>query len=163
MISTLRRLDGAIGKAEMALCMLCMGVIVFAMSLGIVFRYVLQSPLIWANDASVLALVWITFIGAAVLLKEGGHVAITGLVTRLPRGWFLAAALFSTAVIGASMITVGWYAVRAAQVQWGQEIVALRLSRGFYSIPIVWAAASSTLTAVLVTFGLWTEPAKKEG
>jgi TRAP-type C4-dicarboxylate transport system permease small subunit len=162
MIPTLRRLDTAIGKVEMAFCMLCMGVIVVATSLGILFRYVLQSPLIWANDASVLALVWTTFIGAAVLLKEGGHVAITGFVTRLPRPWFLAAAFLSTVIIGVSMITVGWYAVLAAQVQWGQEIVALRLPRAFYSIPIVWAAASSSLTAVLLAFGLSTGVAVKE-
>lgn len=150
MIPLLRRVDDAIGKAETAFCMLCMGVIVVATSLAVIFRYVLQSPLIWAGDASTLSLVWITFVGASVLLKEGGHVAITGLVKRLPRRGARAAALFTSVVIGASMITVGWFAVHAAQVQWGQEIVALRLSRAFYSIPIVWAALSSALTVLVM-------------
>ncbi|HBB18529.1 MAG TPA: hypothetical protein DCZ97_16600 [Syntrophus sp. (in: bacteria)] len=149
MIPLLRRVEELIGKAEMAFCMLCMIAIVVSTSLSVIFRYLLESPLIWANDAGTLALVWVTFVGAAVLLKEGGHVAITGLVNRLPRRGLLVAGLFSSLVIGVSMITVGWFAVRAAQVQWGQEIVALRLSRAFYSIPIVVAALSSALTVVL--------------
>lgn len=149
MIPLLRRVEKLIGKAEMAFCMLCMIAIVVSTSLSVIFRYLLESPLIWANDAGTLALVWVTFVGAAVLLKEGGHVAITGLVNRLPRRGLLVAGLFSSLVIGVSMVTVGWFAVRAAQVQWGQEIVALHLSRAFYSIPIVVAALSSALTVVL--------------
>lgn len=150
MIAVLRRVDDAVGKAEMAFCMLCMGVVVVSTALSVVFRYLLQSPLLWANDAGALALVWLTFVGAALLLKEGGHVAITGLVNRLPRRGLLAVGVLAALVIGASMFTIGWFAIRAAQVQWGQEIVALGLSRGFYSIPIVWAAVSSALTVVLM-------------
>lgn len=149
MIPLLRRVETLIGKAEMAFCILCMIAIVVSTSLSVIFRYLLESPLIWANDAGTLALVWVTFVGAAVLLKEGGHVAITGLVNRLPHRGLLVVGLFSSLVIGVSMVTVGWFAVRAAQVQWGQEIVALRLSRAFYSIPIVVAALSSALTIVL--------------
>ena len=166
MIPVLRRVDDAIGKAEMAFCMLCMGVVVVSTALSVLFRYVLQSPLLWANDAGALALVWLTFVGASMLLKEGGHVAITGLVNRLPPKGLLVAGLFAALVIGASMVTIGWFAVRAAQVQWGQEIVALRLSRAFYSIPIVWAAVSSTLTVALTVVTLAAAPAagaRKEG
>lgn len=154
MIKLLRRVEYAIGKAEMTFCMLCMSVIFVSTALSILFRYVLESPLIWANDAGTLALVWVTFVGAAVLLKEGGHVAITGLVNRLPHRGLVAIGLFSSLVIGVSMVTVGWFAVRAAQVQWGQEIVALRLSRAFYSIPIVVAALSSALTVALEVLSL---------
>lgn len=150
MIAHLRRVDDAVGKLEMAFCALCMAAIVVTTSLGVIFRYLLQSPLLWANDAGTLALVWLTFVGSAALLKEGGHVAITGLVNKLPRRGVQLAALFSALVVGSSMLTVGWFAVRAAQVQWGQEIVALRIPRAFYSIPIVWASLSSALTVVLI-------------
>lgn len=166
MIPVLRRVDDAVGKAEMAFCMLCMGVVVLSTALSVLFRYVLQSPLLWANDAGALALVWLTFVGAAMLLKEGGHVAITGLVNRLPPKGRLVAGLVAALVVGVSMATIGWFAVRAAQVQWGQEIVALRLSRAFYSIPIVWAAVSSMLTVGLTIVTLATAPAagpEKEG
>ena len=167
MIVLLRRVDDAIGKAEMAFCMLCMIAIVVSTSLSVIFRYLLESPLIWANDAGTLALVWLTFVGAAVLLKEGGHVAITGLVNKLPRRGLMAVGLFSALVIGVGMVTIGWFAVRAAEVQWGQEIVALRISRAYYSIPIVWAAVSSTLTVVLMVLKLAAAPVsswpRKEG
>jgi TRAP-type C4-dicarboxylate transport system permease small subunit len=154
MIPLLRRAEKAIGKGEMTFCVLCMVAIVVSTSLSIIFRYLLQSPLIWASDAGTLALVWLTFVGSAVLLKEGGHVAIAGLVKWLPRRSLRVVGLLSTLVIGLSMLTVGWFAVQAARVQWGQEIIALRISRAFYSIPIVVAALSSALTVALEVLSL---------
>ena len=149
MISTLERFDRLIGKFETAFCMFCMAVVVISTSLGVLFRYVLQNPLIWGNDVGALALVWLTFVGAAAVFKEGGHVAISGLVAMFPRRWMLLFALVSALVVGLSVVVIGWHAVLAAQVQWPQEIVALKISRGFYSVPIVWAAVSMTLTALV--------------
>ena len=149
MISTLERFDRLLGKVETAFCMFCMAVVVISTSLGVLFRYVLQNPLIWGNDVGALALVWLTFVGAAAVFKEGGHVAISGLVAMFPRRWLLLFALVSALVVGLSVVVIGWHAVLAAQVQWPQEIVALKISRGFYSVPIVWAAVSMTLTALV--------------
>ncbi|MBX3677325.1 MAG: TRAP transporter small permease [Rhodocyclaceae bacterium] len=149
MIAMLNRFQRGLGKVELAFGILCMAVVVISTSLGVVYRYILQSPLTWTNDAGGIALVWMTFIGAAAVHKEGGHVAITGLVKMFPRRWNLLVALASALVVGLSVVVIGWYAVIAAQVQWPQEIVALRISRGFYSVPIVWAAVSMTLTTLV--------------
>ena len=149
MISTLERFDRLIGKFETAFCIFCMAVVVISTSLGVFFRYVLQNPLIWGNDVGVLALVWLTFVGAAAVFKEGGHIAISGLVAMFPQRWMLLVALVSAVVVGLSVVVIGWYAILAAQVQWPQEIVALKISRGYYSVPIVWAAVSMTLTALV--------------
>jgi len=148
-ISTLERFDRLIGKFETAFCIFCMAVVVISTSLGVFFRYVLQNPLIWGNDVGVLALVWLTFVGAAAVFKEGGHIAISGLVAMFPQRWMLLVALVSAVVVGLSVVVIGWYAILAAQVQWPQEIVALKISRGYYSVPIVWAAVSMTLTALV--------------
>lgn len=47
-------------------------------------RYVLHSPLIWAEEAARLAMIWLGFLGASVALWRGRHIRIEGLVEMLP-------------------------------------------------------------------------------
>jgi len=51
----------------------------------VVFRYALNDSLYWAEEVARYALVWSSMIGAAVAYREGGHVAVTDLIRRLPR------------------------------------------------------------------------------
>lgn len=55
-----------------------------AMAGQVFFRYFIGSSLIWAEEVARYALVWSTMTGAAVAYRQGGHVAITDLVARLP-------------------------------------------------------------------------------
>ena len=47
------------------------------------FRYILDTPLSWGGELSQTILVWITFIGASVLLYQGEHMVIDLLVKRI--------------------------------------------------------------------------------
>ena len=47
-------------------------------------RYVLNRPLMLADELSAYMLVALCFLGAAYTWKEGAHVRITALVSRLP-------------------------------------------------------------------------------
>jgi TRAP-type C4-dicarboxylate transport system permease small subunit len=113
---------------------------------------VLDSPLVWTADTGVLALVWLTFVGAGAVYRQNGHVAVTGIVAKLPRLSRLAVAFVTSLAIGFAVVVMGRVAITAALVQAGQEIITLEISRSWYSIPIVWAAISTglaTLTALL--------------
>jgi TRAP-type transport system small permease protein len=62
---------------------LLMLVIVASVGAGVFFRYVLGTPLFWSDEVARFALVWITFLGAAVLMfAEGGHITVEFLLTR---------------------------------------------------------------------------------
>lgn len=50
----------------------------------IVFRYLFNDSLFWAEEVARYALVWSSMIGAAVAYRQGAHVAVTDLVNRLP-------------------------------------------------------------------------------
>ncbi len=43
----------------------------------VLWRYVLNDSLVWTEEASRYLFVWMTFIGAALALKEGTHIRIT--------------------------------------------------------------------------------------
>ena len=47
-------------------------------------RYVLQIGFVWADEIPGYLLVWITFLGAYLAIRSGGHIAFDLFVTKLP-------------------------------------------------------------------------------
>jgi TRAP-type transport system small permease protein len=83
------------GQLEEALCSLLLVVLVITTSLQVFTRYVLNAPLSWTEELARMLFIWITFLGAAVIAKRGGHVSIDFLALLLPPGarrWMQAAA-----------------------------------------------------------------------
>lgn len=65
--------------------------VMFSVALDVLCRYAFNSPLIWVIPLSEYSLVYITFLGAAWLLREEGHVTMDTFVERLSyagRAWF---------------------------------------------------------------------------
>ena len=61
--------------------------VTLCVSYAIVVRYLHFRPPIWVLQFTEYALLWITFLGAAWLLREGGHIKIDTIVSRLnPKG-----------------------------------------------------------------------------
>ena len=54
-------------------------------ALGVFFRFVLNNSLPWTEEVAKFVMVWLAFIGAPVVLREGGHIAIDFIPTRLPK------------------------------------------------------------------------------
>lgn len=63
---------------------LLVGAITVIVALGVFFRFVLNNSLPWTEEVAKFVMVWLAFIGAPVVLKEGGHIAIDFIPTRLP-------------------------------------------------------------------------------
>jgi TRAP-type C4-dicarboxylate transport system permease small subunit len=51
---------------------------------GVVFRYVLNNPLYWAEEAARLLLIWLSFVGAALAFQRGQHLAMDVVMRLLP-------------------------------------------------------------------------------
>lgn len=62
-------LDWTIG-----LIMVALVVILFV---GVILRYVFSAPLFWSEEVAVLGLIWITFLGGAILVRQDKNVCIT--------------------------------------------------------------------------------------
>jgi len=52
-------------------------VITFVLFAGVVLRYVFDSPLFWSEEVSVLAMIWMTFLAGAILVRQDKNVVIT--------------------------------------------------------------------------------------
>jgi TRAP-type transport system small permease protein len=64
--------------------MLMLLVMVFAMGYQVFGRYVLGRSPAWAEELARYLMVWLTFLGAAAVLREGGHLTVTALFDALP-------------------------------------------------------------------------------
>jgi TRAP-type C4-dicarboxylate transport system permease small subunit len=82
MYRLLDRIERAL-DAVMVLMMIVMG---GSVVLQVVSRYVFNRPTSWSEELARYLFVWITFLGAAVVIRKRRHVDVTVLTDRLPAG-----------------------------------------------------------------------------
>lgn len=91
------------------LLMLAMVTIIFAQ---VIARYVLSDSLSWSEEVGRFLFIWMTFLGAALALRNGNHVALDVVVVRLPEKLKKASLVFGylCMAIFAAVIVYGGYA-----------------------------------------------------
>ncbi|HHX36360.1 MAG TPA: TRAP transporter small permease subunit, partial [Clostridiaceae bacterium] len=62
-------------------------VMAIIVAIQVIWRYFLNSPLVWAEEFARYCLVWISFLGSAVALKEGKLAAVDIFVKKTPLLW----------------------------------------------------------------------------
>ena len=65
-----------INKVFVFIACLMMSALVIIVCLDLVLRYFYNAPLLWGNEVTEILLLYITFLGAAWVFKEDGHVII---------------------------------------------------------------------------------------
>ncbi len=95
---------------------------------NVALRYTTNHSLPWAEEAARYLMIWMTFLGAGLALRIGGHVAITNLhdvmgttAQKLLRAAIVVGLLFFFGF----MVYVGWQYMQRSQFQ---QTPALRLS-----------------------------------
>lgn len=119
------RLFVGINAAAVIVTLTSMALIVGA---NVALRYTTNHSLPWADEAARYLMIWMTFLGAGLALRQGGHVAITNLhdvlSTRAQRA-LRAGIVLILLFFFAFMVYVGWQYMERAK---HQVTPALRLS-----------------------------------
>ena len=58
-------------------------ILLATVSSGVLFRYVINRPLLWANEIATYALIWWVFIGTAFATRKGKHISVEFFKSRL--------------------------------------------------------------------------------
>ena len=66
----------ALERITGAWCVLCFAVMTLSALLGVFFRYVMQSPFMWTEEAARYLLVWMGFAAVSIALRRGRHIRI---------------------------------------------------------------------------------------
>lgn len=139
------RLVTALLKGFLAFLLLAIVVMVFG---NVVLRYGFNSGIDISEELSRWCLVWITFIGAALALKESRHLGVDAFVVRLSRRG-RSICFFATRVamlVVAVMFFLG--SLRQTRMDWDVAAPVTGLSTGlFYGVAVLFGAAASLIIA----------------
>lgn len=98
-------------------------VVMLLVSTDIVFRYFLVSPILGVDEISEIIMLYITFLGAAWLLRKEGHIRIDILSARLkPRTQMWLNVIASIAGVIVSLVLV-WYGTLVTLDVWQRGII----------------------------------------
>jgi tripartite ATP-independent transporter DctM subunit len=106
-----RRLDGWVGALCEGLAAALVVVEVAILFAGVIWRYVLDQPLIWSNELAEILFLWLVTLGAVVALRRSEHMRMTVLVGRLPeegRRFLARCAGLVVTVFTVELIVPGW-------------------------------------------------------
>ncbi len=146
------RLLERIGRIERALGISLLVIITGAIFAQVVSRYFFGLPLVWVEELSTYAFLWLVFVGASLGLKKKRHINIISFVSRWPEerqnvfralvNGVIAFLCFLLAVNGFKAMTL---------FEWHQRTIALPVELPrylFYSTPLILGMSSMVFTFV---------------
>lgn len=125
-------------EALMVLMLAAMVVMVFA---NVALRYLFDSGLSASEEVARWLFVWMTFLGAALALREGGHMGAEVLVDRLPAGLRRALQLFTLVAMGAITLLM-------LSGAWTQMLINRDTAAPGTGVPVAWFYASGVVFSV---------------
>jgi len=126
----LTRLNAALHRATCAASVALLAAIFVIMLLQIAFRYVLNAPLVWTEEAARYLYIWACYLGAAVALRRGNHIVITLALERLP------ARLGALVTLGSQALALAFFAALAVE---GVRLMARTHTVLAITLPIPWS------------------------
>lgn len=79
----MKTISNIIESIEVFISIILVAAMTIILFFNVVYRYFLNDPIFWANEASIFMMAWLTFIGGSLGLKYKTQAAITLLVERL--------------------------------------------------------------------------------
>ncbi|KIL39641.1 hypothetical protein SD70_18470 [Gordoniibacillus kamchatkensis] len=79
------------------------------MIVAVFFRYVLSSPIVWADELSLYLFCWATFLGASLAVKRSDMAAVTFVLSRLPFKGRVLGSIFIQLSILFFAVVIGYY------------------------------------------------------
>lgn len=118
----------AVNRWALIVLLAAMACIVFA---NVALRYLTNESLVWAEEVARHLMVWLTFLGAGLVLRFGGHIAIENLHDVLPgrAGMWLRAAIVAALLVFFSVMA--WHGAQYTSIMRFQTTAATGISFGW--------------------------------
>jgi TRAP-type C4-dicarboxylate transport system permease small subunit len=152
----MQRLIDAFFKLLELLVVLCLVAMVFMVFGNVVLRYAFNSGITVSEEMSRYCFIWLTYIGAMVAMREGGHLGVDTLVKHLPVGGkklclFLSESLM---LFCNSLFLIGTWRMHDLQVTNVSPVVGISMIWVFgigYVVAVVMGTINLTVLWRLVT------------
>jgi len=115
---------------------------------GVVMRYLLNAPVVWLLEISLILYSWLTFIGAAIAFKRHQHIKINILENRLS-GISKKALLIIIQLIVLAFLYFGFFGgLQVVEITIGQRYRTVNLPVAAFFIPFVVCMVMSTVFVI---------------
>jgi TRAP-type C4-dicarboxylate transport system permease small subunit len=107
---------------------------------NVVLRFLSDHSILWVEEVSRYLMIWLTFLGAGLVLRYGGHIGIDTLQVSVPRlATRIRAVIFL--VMLAFFVVMLWLGVRYAAFTWSQTTPVMQIPIGavYLAMPIGFA------------------------
>jgi TRAP-type C4-dicarboxylate transport system permease small subunit len=128
-----------VGHIEMAIGAIILAGIVALIMAQVILNAGAGNPITWEQEAGAYALVWLTFVGASVGLKQMRHVTVVAAVTPSPPRLRAAVRMLCWAVVVWTMVVMMRELVGIAAIEGRAVTVALPIDlprSWFFSVPL---------------------------
>lgn len=116
-------------RANRLLIIALLGAMAAMVFTNVVLRFFTDRSVLWVEEASRYAMIWLTFLGAGLVLRYGGHIGIETLHERVPRHARLLRGVVVALLLGFFAFMV-WIGARYAWLTWGQTTPVLGVPIG---------------------------------
>jgi len=134
-LSSAEQLLLAVNRWTLIVMMGSMACLVFA---NVIARYLFNDSIIWVEEFTQFEMIWITFLGAGLALREGRHVAVDIVDEYLPAGLRRAVRVFIGAAILVFLAAIAYLGLQIVQFTWNQETPVMNIPTGipYLGVPI---------------------------
>jgi len=135
---------------------LMMGLMFLLVFLNVVLRYCFGRSIATAEEVSTFLMIWTTYLGAGLALREGRHASIDLLQDLLPQGLRQGLRSLLGAIVLLFFGALVYYGALFARFGWDQETIATQIPQGipYLGIPI---GALLVVFHLLLRFRRWVE------
>ena len=111
--------------------------IVTVVALQVFGRYVLNDTPTWAESTALVLILYVTMLGAAVGVRDAGHIGLESLLILVPDALRLKLEIVIHLLVGAFGLVMAWNGALLAESVMAYKIPTLGLPEGVNQIPLV--------------------------
>ena len=120
-------------------------------------------PVNWAQDVSLLAFAWLTFIGSDIIIKGGGLIRIDMLVNKFPKPVQKVLMLIFDALMLLFLLILIVYGFLLVSQSWNRTFNTLKMSYAWCTLAVPVGAFLMFFSAIGKTVGDFKKPVKEWG
>jgi TRAP-type C4-dicarboxylate transport system permease small subunit len=140
------RISEKVKKVCTVFCLILLAFVTSEAGIAVFWRYVLNSPIQWAEEVARYTLIWLTMVAASIAIKERGHISLTTVVRRLSRTTAMYTEIFLVLII-ICVITV------IAKYSWSMVVsTSVNMYSPSIAISMVWAHSALPLGFALMVW-----------
>ena len=111
-------------------------VVILLVVAQVTMRYVLNAPLTWSEELASFALVWLTFLGSVICMRDHEHIEIEVLVDQFPEKARRVIIVLSRVVSAAFLLLLAWYGLDLTQQNFATTSPANHIHMGYVYVII---------------------------